>query len=311
MNKRCLVLGANGFIGSHLVDALIDRGYRVTAFDKFSRPPQFNRSSKIRIIKAEFGDSRKIKIALKDVDFVLHYLWSTNPGSSMKTGVGYEVETNILPSLFLLDSAVKQGVKKIIFSSSSTVYGSISSVPISEGHYLNPQTPHALAKVAMENFLAYYDNLSDMECIIFRIGNAYGPRQNPFGGLGFIAAILGNLSKGEKPIIFGDGSVIRDYIFIDDIVRANLAAIGKKTNQRIMNVGFGKGHSLNDIISKISKSLGREVEVDHQAGREADIPKVVLNINRVKNELRFKPKTDINEGIKKTWRWVKHNYESG
>lgn len=309
MKNRCLVVGANGFIGSHIVDALAAKGHFVTAFDRFSRPQQFRDSPLVKVVAGDFQDQEKMRSVLEEVRCVFHYLWTTNPRSSVEKGPVYEVETNLIPTLNLLEFSAKNGVETVIFPSTSTVYGSVSALPVTEDHPLNPETPHAIAKVAVEKFLAYYSKIYGLESYVLRIGNAYGPRQDPFGGLGFINAVLGQLIKREKPVIFGDGSITRDFVSVEDVVRANLAVLEIGANCRVMNLSSGRGWSLNAILAKISEVLATEIEVEYSHRRTADIPKVILSIKRISQELGYRPRVGIEEGITKTWEWVKETYK--
>jgi len=305
MKKKCLVVGANGFIGSHLIDALVAHGYPVTAFDRFSGPQQFGNAPQITVVRGDFQDSEAVRLALEGVKVVFHYLWTTNPGSSVEKGPIYEVDTNLTSTLQLLDLCAKNGVEKIIFPSTSTVYGRVSAVPVAEDHRLDPETPHAIAKVATERFLAYYYRVYGLESSVFRIGNVYGPGQDPVGGLGFIGAVLGKIHRGEKPVVFGDGSVVRDFVFIKDVVAANLAALETESvSQLVMNLGSGRGRSLSSILAKIETVLGQKIEVNYQPRRVADIPKVILDIRRISQELGFRPRVRIEDGITQTWNWI-------
>jgi len=306
MSEKVLVLGGNGFIGSHLADKLVEEGYEVSVFDKFSRSNNLKHKKKIEAVKGEFEkDFDKVIKACEGVDYIFHYLATTNPGSSAKLGALYDVETNLVPTIKVLEHASKNGVKKFIFpSSGGAVYGKVDKVPVSESHGLNPQSPYSVHKAALEKYLYYYHEIFGLDYVVFRIANVYGPRQDPEGTLGFITISLGKIIKGEKPTIFGDGKIVRDYIFIDDIVSANLDAIRKGTKHNIFNLGSGEGYSLNEILKEMSKVLGKDVIAEYTPGRKVDVPEIYLDIGRIKKELDWKPEVSLAEGIKRTYEWL-------
>lgn len=307
MKGKALILGGNGFLGSNIADALVDKGYKVSVFDSFIDSSKLKHDNDIEKIKGDFvRDDKKIKKALKGADFLFHYLATTNPGSSAKLGVLFDAETNLIPTLKLLEYAVKNGVKKIIFpSSGGAVYGKVTKVPVLESHPLNPQSPYSVHKAAIEKYLYFYNYYHGLDYIAFRIANAYGPGQDPKGGIGFINVSLGKILNGQNPVIFGDGSIVRDYIYIDDIVEANILAIEKRTDEKILNLGTGTGRSLNEIIREMGKVLKKDIQPEYVEARKVDVKKVYLDVSKVKKELGWKPKVGLSDGIRKTSEWIK------
>lgn len=222
----CLVLGGNGFIGSHITDLLIESGYNVKVFDKNVDETNF-KSNEFEIIKGDFLNQYDLKIAMNDVDYLFHYISTTIPQTSIKNPLTDNY--NVIGSINLFELALNCGVKKIIFpSSGGTVYGEPKSNPTAENHPLNPLNPYAISKISIEKYLFYFYSNYGLDYTVFRYSNPYGPRQDPHGNVGLIPVILGLVKSNQRPQIFGDGSAVRDYVYIEDAAKVNLLAIQKK-----------------------------------------------------------------------------------
>ncbi len=304
---KCLIFGGNGFIGSHLAEGLVKRGYDVTVFDNFKigRMNLDTVIDKIEIIKGDFFNETDVCNALKDVDYVFHYISTTTPATAIKDPI-YDIESNIIKSVKLFQNAVNNNVKKIVFpSSGGTIYGETTSVRISETYPVNPVNPYAISKLTIERYLHYFEYMYGMDYTILRYSNPYGERQNPYGKQGVIPIFLNKIKHGEQPVIYGDGSMIRDYIYIKDAVDATIAILEKKTNEKIFNVGSGEGTTLNELIDIMSGVVGQKVVPDYIKDSGTYIPKIVLDISRIQKETGWKPTTELSEGINKTWEWIK------
>ncbi len=301
---KCLVLGGNGFIGSHLVDKLLLHGHTVRVFDKYEEHYRKPLNS-VDYHYGDFGNRGLIEDALNDIDMVFHLIHTTLPKTSNDDPV-FDVQSNVVETLLLLEQCVIKKIKKVIFiSSGGTVYGNPVRLPISEDDPTNPECSYGITKLTIEKYLALFQKLYDLNYTIVRPSNPYGSRQNPMGIQGAITVFLGKAAKNEALEIWGDGEVVRDYIYIDDLVDGIYKAAILNPPSRIFNVGTGLGYSLNDIVKIIRKVTGRNVRVEYKAMRSFDVQKVFLDNSRAGKELLWFPSTTLEIGIKKTWQFIK------
>ena len=304
--KRCLVLGGGGFIGSHIVDGLLESGYRVRIFDKADRDTQNinNVINDIELVEGDFTNETDLARAVKGMDYIFHFIGTTLPKTSTDNPV-YDVESNVVSTLKLLDISSKEKIKKIIFSSSGgTIYGIPRLTPVPEDHPTNPTCSYGISKLMIEKYLELYHLTRGLDYVCFRISNPYGERQNPQSIQGALAVFLG-LVKEKKPVtIWGNGDITRDYIYIKDIVSVLIEAIQTKTRAKVFNLGSGIGTTLNELIELIREVTQQKVKVFYSEGRPIDVRINVLDITRVQEEFGFIPQTSLREGIKKTWEWL-------
>ncbi len=302
---KCLVLGGNGFIGSHLAEGLVQNGYDVTIFDSFKHGEENLDAiiDKVEIVKGDFLNESDVCNSLKDVDLVFHYISTTTPATAVEDPV-FDIRSNLISSVKLFQNAEKNNVKKIIYASSGgTIYGNTGNIPVSENAPLNPVNPYSISKLAIENYLHYFKSLYGIDYQILRYSNPYGERQNPNGKQGVIPAFLNNIKNGKPPLIYGDGTMVRDYIYIKDAIDATIALLEKRTNQNIFNIGSGKGTSLNELIEIMSGIFGYEIVPEHVEPPINYTRKIILDISRIREEIDWIPATDITEGLEKTIRW--------
>jgi UDP-glucose 4-epimerase len=302
----CLIFGGNGFIGSHLAEGLARNGFNVKIFDSFARGTTNIASIQdtIELIRGDFFSENDIQCALKGVDYIFHYISTTNPASSIKDPV-FDIQSNVIGSIKMLQLAQKADVKKIFFSSSGgTIYGEPTSVPITECAPTNPVNPYAISKLVIEKYLEYFHHTYGMDYVILRYSNPYGERQNPLGNQGVIPIFLNKIKINEDPIIFGDGFSVRDYIYIQDAIDATLAVIKGYSKNSVYNIGEGKGTSLNELIQIMRDITGKEIKPKYLPDSGKYISKIVLDIEKIRKETGWFPKTDIHEGIQRTWEWI-------
>jgi UDP-glucose 4-epimerase len=303
---HCLVLGGLGFIGSHIVDALVAGGHEVTVFDL---PNVTTKNLKqcldgVRIVSGDFKNVRDLSVAMEGIDIVIHLVGTTVPGPSNENPI-YDVESNIIGTLKLLQKAIQKKVKKIIFASSGgTVYGVAQKIPIPETHQTNPICSYGITKLAIEKYLALYNQLYGLNYVVLRAGNAYGVRQRINGVQGAVAVFLGKVFRNESITIWGDGSVARDYVYVSDLVAAFMRVIDLDANSKIFNIGSGHAYSINEILSVIRDVTGRKPRVEFAPNRKLDVPINCLDIRRAEVELGWKPQIPIKEGISRTWKWL-------
>ena len=302
----CLILGGNGFLGSHLAEGLVKKGYAVRVFDSFKTGMANLETvkNKVEIIEGDFLNHEDLSQALKGADYVFHYISTTVPTTAAKDPI-YDVQTNLIGTVRLLQLAVASKVKRVIFpSSGGTVYGEPTSLPVQETHALNPMDPYGISKLAIEKYLNYFNRAYGLDYLILRYSNPYGERQSPHSQQGVIPVFLNRIKMGERPVIYGDGSMERDYIYVGDAVEATITALEKKTVHKIFNVGSGAGTSINRLIELMSGVAGRKIEPVYAEDTAIRVQKVVLDVSRMRDEVGWKPSTSLQEGIERTWRWL-------
>ena len=304
--EKCLILGGCGFLGSHVAEGLLASGYTVRIFDKVKVDTQnINHIiENLQIMEGDFNNEKDAARAIKGIDYIFHFIGTTLPKTSTENPI-YDLESNVISTLKLLNLAVQEKIKKIIFSSSGgTVYGVPQTLPIAEDHPTNPTSAYGISKLMIEKYLELYHRTKGLDYVIFRIANLYGERQNPHSTQGVIAVFLGLAKEGKPITVWGKGNITRDYIYIKDAVPALVNAISIKSRQRLFNLGSGKGTTLNDLITIMEEITGRAVRVTYAKGRVIDVPINVLDISRARQEFGFSPNTTLLDGVRKTWQWL-------
>jgi UDP-glucose 4-epimerase len=293
-----LILGASGFIGRHLLSALVADGERVIATSRGAAlAPLCDQVTHVCVDLETFDDWDAL---LKGVTTIYHLAWSTLPHTANFDPVG-DARSNIGGSLRLLDSLKrKPGVRLIFASSGGTVYGRLQQIPVSEDHPTHPITAYGVSKRSVELYLDLYAELWDLNSVILRIGNPYGPLQDTDRSFGAVATFIRRALDREPITIYGDGSVVRDYIYISDLIAALTAAARRPTSSRVFNIGSGRGHSLNEIIAAIAPWAPHTLERRHEPARAFDVPISILNISRAQSELGWNPKISFEKGIAST-----------
>jgi UDP-glucose 4-epimerase len=305
MAPKSLVLGGAGFIGSHLVEALLKEGHKVTVFDKIGIKTDNleNVLKDIELIEGDFLDEHFLEELPKGMDYVFHLVSTTLPATSNLNPV-YDVQSNLAPSVKLIEQCVSQKIKKFFFiSSGGTIYGIPEKTPIPETHPKNPINSYAITKLGVEKFLHLYHHLHGLDYVVLRLSNPYGPRQPFDKGQGVIAVFIHNILSGKPLEVWGDGAQLRDYLYIEDAIDAFIAVLKKETPSKIYNFGSGEPTSVNDIIKILREVSGRDFKVVYRPSRSADVPKNFLDISRAKNQLGWKPAIELKDGIQKTWEW--------
>ncbi|CAN5786711.1 NAD-dependent epimerase/dehydratase family protein [soil metagenome] len=302
---KILVTGGTGFIGSFVVEALL-KNHDVAIIANGRQLPSYLEKpvSPITYYQADFGETDALNKALPGCEAVIHLAWSTVPRKT-KGATGHEFSSNLHSNINLIEKCIDFNVKKFIFiSSGGTVYGVPEQVPINELHGLNPISNYGLGKLTMEKLLhlSHYNN--NLNYTILRVSNAYGERQNLYKNQGVIGVWLKNILLQKKIEIWGDGSVIRDYIYVNDVASAVLKALPKVNGASVFNIGGGKGYSLNEIANEIKSELGVSFEVEYKASRNFDVPLNILDITKAQKEIGFQPVTGLREGIANTWQWI-------
>lgn len=307
MQKNCLIFGGGGFIGSHLCEELLMRGHNVTVFDKtnFSKKNVSGFIDKIKIIEGDFNNIIDIRKSLDDIEYVFHFVSSTLPANSNENPV-YDAETNLISSLKLFRECVNKKIKKIIFlSSGGTVYGIPEKIPVKENYNSNPICSYGIIKRTIEEYLFMFKKIYGLDYFVFRLSNPYGERQNPGAAQGVIPVFINKVLNNQKIIVWGNGEVVRDYIYIKDAVKVLAKAVDTESAVKVFNLSTGKGNSINEIIKLIKKITGRKIKIEKKEGRLLDVPISILDNSLVKKIFKWKPETSIKDGIELTYNYLK------
>lgn len=303
---RCLVLGGAGFMGSHLVERLVEEGMPVRVFDQPGCAARRLAAlvKKIEVVEGDFQQGRELAAAVAGCDTVYHLVGTTVPATSNRDPV-FDVESNLVATLRLLQASVQAGVKQVIFSSSGgTVYGEPRQQPIPETHPTEPRSSYGISKLAIEKYLALFHHLHGLDYAVLRVANAYGPGLPTSGEQGAVGAFLKQLKHGEPITLWGHGTVVRDYVYVGDIARAFRAAGGQRSPFRVFNIGTGVGTSLKELIACMEKITGRRASLETRPPRPVDVAANVLDPTRAAQHLGWKPETSLETGLARTWEWV-------
>ena len=303
--KRILVTGGAGFIGSNIVDKYIEKGYGVDIIDNLSTGSMKNVNKKARFFKIDINDKRVEEIFKeRRYDIVSHHAAQMNVRISVEEPI-FDVQINILGTINILNYCVKNGIKYFIFASSGgAIYGEQEYYPADEAHSTNPDSPYGISKLACEKFLQYFNKSFGLEYISLRYANVYGPRQNPYGEAGVVAIFAGRMIKGERPVIFGNGKQTRDFVFIEDVVRANIIALERRI-VGCYNISTGIETDINKIYKEISNLTGYKHQPKYAPPKKGELSKSVLGYTKAKKELGWRPEIGLMSGLEKTIEYFK------
>ena len=305
----CLVLGAGGFIGSHLCRELVNAGARVHGFGH--RPDFPDSLPPMRFTSADFTDRAALALAVDGAEVVFHLLGGTNPEVSNQDPIA-DLQGNTLASVHLLELCRSAAVKRIVFvSSGGTVYGNPSHLPIAEDAATEPISAYGINKLMVEKYLQLFARLGGSPAVTLRVANPYGEFQSPFRRQGLVAALIETILAGQPVEIWGDGLVVRDYLYVGDLVEALVRASLYEGPEQVLNVGSGIGRSVLDVLESVCIALERRpAAIIHKPSRRADVPANVLDISKIKRTLGWTPQTDWITGLRRTAEWVAPNYRA-
>jgi UDP-glucose 4-epimerase len=306
---RVLITGGAGFIGSHVADAYLRAGHEVGVVDDLSTGAKANVDPRVRFWQADIRRAELVGI-LTDFrpEVISHHAAQMSVSVSVRDPRG-DADINILGSLNLLEAAVRHGVRRVIFASTGgAMYGDQETLPTSETVFPQPVSPYGVAKLAVERYLHAFQVMHGLPAVALRYANVYGPRQNPHGEAGVVAIFSKAILEGRPLTINGDGDQTRDYVYVGDVVRANLAAteaaIGREVP--ILNVGTGREVSVNDLVRLLDENLGRALPRRHAPPRSGEQQRSALDAALAKQVLGWEPATDIRTGLTQTFRWFEN-----
>lgn len=300
---KILVTGGAGFIGSHQADALINAGYRVVVVDDLSNGEENNLNSEAKFYKVDIRSEEKMEEIFdrERPEYVFHFAAQANVNRSVEDPI-FDADVNIMGSLNLLELSLKYKLKKFMFSSTGgALYGDAEILPTPEDYPTEPISPYGIAKLTVEKYLRFYFEQFGLEYGINRYANVYGPRQNPRGEAGVISIFIEKMSKGLEPIIHGDGHQTRDYVYVGDVVRANMLVFESEAVETY-NVGTGRQTTVNEIFNLIKETLGSSATERHSDDFSGQAVSCLSN-EKIKRDFSWEPQVNIEEGIEKTVEW--------
>lgn len=302
---KVLVTGGAGFIGSHVADAYIARGHDVTIVDDLSSGVRENVDERAELIVADLRDPRTVEsLRGRGFDLVNHHAAQIDVRVSVADPAA-DAELNIVAALRLFQAMIDDGVEKIIFASSGgAAYGEPLHAPQDEQHPVAPISPYGCAKLAIDQYLHYFRTVKGVRAVSLRYGNVYGPRQRKDGEAGVVAIFAGALMDGQQPRINGTGEQTRDYVFVDDVVRANMAA-SELDVDGIFNVGTGIETSVNRLYRALTAALGTNVEATYAPAKAGEQMRSVLDGSRLRHLANLPEPVTLEEGLARTVEWLR------
>jgi UDP-glucose 4-epimerase len=297
---KVLVTGGAGFIGSHITEHLIDAGAEVVVLDDLSSGKRESVHPRARLCQADIGsEAIRDLFARERFDCLDHHAAQMNVRRSVDDPM-FDARVNIIGSLNLLQAAVATGVKKVVFASTGgAIYGEQLTFPADETHQTNPLSPYGVAKLAVEKYLAFYEAVYGLPYVALRYANVYGPRQDPHGEAGVVAIFSERLLRGEPAIINGDGEQTRDFIYVDDVVRANVLAVTTDLSG-IYNVGTGLETSVNVLYAHLAKHAGATLPPRHDPPKPGEQRRSVLDYRKLQAVANWTPTVALEEGLRRT-----------
>jgi len=298
---RCLVIGANGFLGSHLLDELALRGHEMTAFDRFSSVHPLYLSQGVTAVAGDFLNRADLACALVGQEFVFHFVSTTTPMSADNDPT-LDVRTNVATSIDLFELCVEAGVRKVYFASTGgAIYGDQLGAPLTELSLPQPVSPYAIGKLTIERYLHYFERKYGLRSVALRISNPYGPRQGAMKVQGVIPIFLRRMYRGLPLTIFGDGSMVRDYLYVTDAARMIADTVRMDTDHSLYNIGSGIGVSVNELVEIIRDVTGRIPELEYARVPPTFVDHAVLDVGRFGAEFETAATVSLREGIRRTW----------
>lgn len=305
---KCLVTGGAGFIGSHIVDTLLEAGHEVVVVDDLSTGKRANLNPRARFYELDIRSPELPEVfAGERPDIVSHQAAQMDVRRAVREPA-FDASVNVIGALNVLESARHNGVKKILFASTGgAVYGEPEQVPVAETHPIAPMSPYGLTKFTFEQYLGLYRRLYGMAYVALRYPNVYGPRQDPHGEAGVVAIFTRQMLAGEQPVIFGDGSKSRDYVHVSDVAAATRLLVAHGDEGSVFNLGFGLEVTDRMIFDAVRDALGLSIEPRYGEVRPGEVSRIALNASRIRDARGWQPTLSYRDGIARTVEWYKAN----
>ncbi|MBW2608287.1 MAG: SDR family oxidoreductase [Deltaproteobacteria bacterium] len=308
-NKKALITGGAGFIGSHIVDALLSNGCQVAVIDNLATGKLSNLKhirDKISFYKGDICDRQALDTAVKDCEVIFHQAAMVSVPQTVKNPVGSAM-VNEIGTLSVLESARKHNVKRVVLASSSAVYGDDPQLPKCETMVSKPLSPYAVQKLTGEYYARLYNELYGLETVCLRYFNVYGPRQDPTSPYsGVISIFMSKAISKEAPVIYGNGNQYRDFVFVDDVVKANLlAAITEGASGEVFNIGTGKYVTIEKLWKMTCDLCSLNIKPEYKPPRDGDIVESVSSIDYAETVLGYQPEYLFEKGLEITFNWYK------
>ncbi len=297
-----LVTGGAGFIGSNLVDLLVDQGHEVVVVDNLTTGRKKNLRPEVPFYEFSIGDPRLGQVATDhSIEVVCHHAAQIDVRKSVDDPV-YDASVNILDGLRMLDACRQAGVKKVIYASTGgAIYGEPGAerLPADETTPVRPLSGYGVSKHTFEHYLELYHQLYQLDFTALRYANVYGPRQDPLGEAGVIAIFTDKLLSGQTPTVYGDGHQTRDYVYVEDVCRANLLALEKGSGQ-IVNIGTGVETSVLELLDQLVEVVGQKPQPKFESARAGEVLRIALDPSKAQNVLSWSPRSNLAQGLEKT-----------
>lgn len=306
-----LVIGANGFVGSHLVDALSLDGHQVSAFDRFSSGAQNFVSSNVTAIVGDFLSRSDIEEAIRGRDYVFHFLSTTTPVTA-ENDPTMDLRTNVAQTVEVLEACVTASVKHFYFASTGgAIYGPQNKLEYLESDPALPISPYGIGKLTIENYLNYFRVKHGLNSTSFRISNPFGTRQKATRKQGLIPIALRQIALHQAVVRLGDGLMVRDYIYVNDLVRMIANFVGRTPEHATYNIGSGVGHSVNEVLWSLKRVSGEDFEIIERPKPATFVDRVVLDTNRYCEEFGKFDLTPFDEGLRRTYEDIQEQVRFG
>ena len=307
---KVLLTGGAGFIGSWVGEALIADGNEILIVDDLSTGNIQNIPKDAKFVKADIRDRARLEKIFEDFkpEVVSHHAAQMNVRNSLEDPI-FDAQVNILGTINLLELSIQHEIKKFMFASTGgAIYGEPEVIPCTEDTLPAPISPYGISKYAVEQYLNYYKVVHGLSRVVLRYSNVYGPRQNPHGEAGVVAIFCDRIKHGNPCEIFGDGKQTRDYIYVEDVARANILSLNAK--DVILNVGTAIETSVNDIVNKLKTVTNRHTQVVYGPRRSGEVDRIALEIKRAEELLGWSPHVNLEDGLSKTWEWFGSEQQS-
>lgn len=306
VKMKILITGGAGFIGSHVVDLAVEAGHDVVVVDDLSTGKVQNLRDDVTFYQEDVADHILQKIFEKErPEGVIHLAAQISVAKSVEDPL-LDLRSNLQGSVNILENCRRYQVGKVVFSSSAAVYGEPNYVPLDEEHPLHPMSPYGMTKATAESYFRLYYNYYGIEYAILRYSNVYGPRQDACGEGGVVSIFINRLLNDMTPVVYGEGTQTRDFIYVEDVARANIAALTRGCG--VFNVSCNGETSVNELLSAISKILGSQSAPVYAQARKGDIARSILDNSKAKESLKWTPQVGLEEGLIETVRFFKDEH---